>query len=198
MSLFACEVLIKVSIDQEHFSDVSRGRERFICVWLLYLTIREYWHGGVWYRSNPPSWREFFLCAFSRSDEPGRNSSLRSELQTLACWCRDKREEKCEAKQLSKYSLPAEALNSLPVEVNNSTGNLIMSHICPLRGRKAQNHMDIKMCIVLWSLPRAHHSGHSTVKLFDCRVGKRLLRRLHSGPIVFKPLSQKKTSREPH
>ena len=68
-----------------------------------------------------------------------------------------------------------------------------MSHICPLRRRKAQNHMDIKMCIVLWSLPRAHHSDHSTVKLFDsCRVGKRLLRRLPSGPIVFKPLSQRK------
>ena len=36
------------------------------------------------------------------------------------------------------------------------------------------------------------------LKLFDCRVGKRLLRRLPSGPIVFKLLlKSKETSLEP-
>ena len=36
------------------------------------------------------------------------------------------------------------------------------------------------------------------LQLFDWRVGKRLLRRLPSGPIVFKHLSQKETSQAPH
>ena len=37
------------------------------------------------YLSNPPSWRKYFLCAFSRIDLPGKNSPVRSKLPTLAC-----------------------------------------------------------------------------------------------------------------
>ena len=37
------------------------------------------------YLSNPPLWRKYFLCAFSRIDLPGKNSPVRSKLPTLAC-----------------------------------------------------------------------------------------------------------------
>ena len=47
--------------------------------------------------------RAFSLC-IQQSDEPGRNSSVRSELRTLACWCRYERVERCEAKQLCVQS----------------------------------------------------------------------------------------------
>ena len=41
-----------------------------------------------------------FLFACSRSDVTGKNSSFRSkQLPTLACWSREKREERCEANQ---------------------------------------------------------------------------------------------------
>ena len=120
-------------------------------------------------RSNPPSWWLFSLWAFSRNDVPGKTFSVRSKQSTLACWSREKREERCEAKHLCvqsdfgtrcnylKYSSPFEALNSivvlkfLPVEVNNSADNLTMGHICQLRRKKILELYWFKMCISLWS-----------------------------------------------
>ena len=43
MSLFACEQSTHQGLDQQHFSERSRGRERFICVWLLYLKLTPGW-----------------------------------------------------------------------------------------------------------------------------------------------------------
>ena len=90
MSLFACQS-IHQGLDPQRFSDESRGRPRrpeifyFILVWLLYFPIREYKQEVRGYRSNPPSWRKYFLCRFSRIDLPGKNSPVRSKLPTLAC-----------------------------------------------------------------------------------------------------------------
>ena len=47
-----------------------------------------------------PHGDSFLLCALSRSDVPGKNPSVRSKLQTLAGWFRDKGEERREANQL--------------------------------------------------------------------------------------------------
>ena len=90
MSLFACES-IHQGFDPQRFNDESQGRPRrreifyFMWVWLLYFPIREYKQEVRGYRSNPPSWKKYFLCTFSRIDLPGKNSPVRSKLPTLAC-----------------------------------------------------------------------------------------------------------------
>ena len=42
----------------------------------------------------------FSVHSLSRGALPGKNSSVQSELPTLACWSPEKREERCEANQL--------------------------------------------------------------------------------------------------
>ena len=83
-----------------------------------------------------------------------KSSPIRRKLPTIACCSQEKREKRCKVNQLcfkvlvlsnfgttckSKYFSAIEVFNlivmskSLPVEVNNSADNLIMSLICPLR-----------------------------------------------------------------
>ena len=66
---------------------------------------------------------------------PGKTSSVRSNLPTLAC--------QCLMQILIKVFVAHCGINfdkivskSLPAEVNNSADNLTISHICPLRRKK--------------------------------------------------------------
>ena len=71
--------------------------------------------------------RLFFLCAFSRSKVLGENSGLGGK------------ERICDHINQSirrPFNLIVVS-KSLPVDVNNSAGNLRMTYICPLRGKKS-------------------------------------------------------------
>ena len=64
------EVVVKVSIQSVLVVNLEEY-ERSICVWLLHL--------GAKISTKS------FLCAFNRSDVPGKNSSVRRKLPSLAC-----------------------------------------------------------------------------------------------------------------
>ena len=64
------EVVIKVSIQSVLVVNLEED-ERSICVWLLHLGAK------ISTKSS--------FCAFNRSDVPGKNSSVRRKLPTLAC-----------------------------------------------------------------------------------------------------------------
>ena len=64
------EVVVKVSIQSVLVVNLEEY-ERSICVWLLHL--------GAKISTKS------FLCAFNRSDVPGKNCSVRRKLPTLAC-----------------------------------------------------------------------------------------------------------------
>lgn len=107
MSLFACEVYIMVSIQSAVLVMNLEEDERFVCVWLLYLPIRD---GGTKISIKSSFMEIVFLCASNflcsflcASNRSGKLSSVSGKLPTLAflSWeDREGRAERCEANHL--------------------------------------------------------------------------------------------------
>ena len=97
MSLFACES-IHQGLDPERFSDESRGRQEIcMCLAAPFDDSRTYGDAKISIKS---SFMEFFICAFNRSDVPGKNCSVCSKPPTLTFWSGRKVWERYEANQL--------------------------------------------------------------------------------------------------
>ena len=85
MSLFSCGS-IHQGLDPERFSDEFRGRREIV------------FGCSRWQGAKIPIKSSFMeidsvFCAFKKSGAPGKNSSVRSKLPTLACWSGRKVEE---------------------------------------------------------------------------------------------------------
>ena len=79
---------------------------------------------------------------------------------------------------------------SLPAEVNNSSDNLTISHICPVRQKKRSKPQIQNVCHSLKLTP----VNCKIIRLLHWQAPATLATVGSNNIIVFKPLSQKKTS----
>ena len=78
---------------------------------------------------------------------------------------------------------------SLPAEVNNSSDNLTISHICPVRQKKRSKPQIQNVCHSLKLTP----VNCKIIRLLHWQAPATLATVGSNNIIVFKPLSQKKT-----